>query len=283
MDFYYAADPCYRVKIERDRSWLYRCSRKFSYYAGLEANLFAKSGRTHLLLLTSMEVPDYQRFYGTEQERITVLPPSIENRRLSLEKKAVLRNNVRRRMGWPDDVPVVIFVGSGFATKGLDRAVMACSSAQSNLKFCIVGDGSSGKYEHIAKQLGSSDRVDFLGARDDAWELMAAADLMIHPARSENTGTVLVEALSAGTGVLTTDRCGFSNHVTDSSAGSVLPSPFVQANLEQELESLLSDPWQERAERALQYAAIEDLYSGMDTAVAQVMAFISGGQREVGS
>lgn len=272
MDFYYAADPCYRLRIERDRSIWYQFTRKCRYFKSLEKKLFGMGGHTQLLLITEMEVPDYQAFYGTELERITILPPSIRKRDLTMKGKEALRKEVRKRMHWPDELPVVLFVGSGFATKGLDRAISACAAIQSDLKFCVVGDGKTGEYKTQVKRVAAEDCIDFLGGRDDAWELMAGADLMIHPARSENTGTVLVEALSAGTGVLTTDRCGFSNHISASGAGRVLSSPFDQNALNETLENLLAEPWQERAESALQYAAEEDLYSGMQTAVSKVMS-----------
>ena len=61
--FYYAADPCYRVKIERDRSNFYQRSRKYRYYSELEANLFSRGGTTQLLLLTGMEIPAYQALH----------------------------------------------------------------------------------------------------------------------------------------------------------------------------------------------------------------------------
>lgn len=282
MDFYYAADPCYRVKVERDRSWFYRLTRKCRYYSDLEAGIFSKGGKTRLLLITSMEVPDYRERYGTEAERITVLPPSIRERKLGMREKVALRAEVRAEMQWPDGLPVAVFVGSGFATKGLDRAIAACASAPDTMKLCVVGGGKTASYRRLASRLGAGGRVEFLGARDDAWRLMAAADLMVHPARSENTGTVLVEALSAGTGVLTTDRCGFSNHVAASGAGRVLASPFEQAALDSALAGLLARPWQPRAELALEYAGKEDLYSGMKTAVDEVMAFLNGAQ-SVGS
>ncbi len=267
VDFYYAADPCYRVKIERDRSSIYQISRKFRYYASLESQMFSAESAPQLLLLTAMELADYHRLYGTQAERVTVIPPSIKKRDLDLASKKKQREKVRSHMGWGQKQAIVLFVGSGFATKGLDRAIIASAKCERDLKFCIVGDGKTGKYEQQLKKLSASGRVEFLGARDDAWELMVAADLLIHPARSENTGTVLVEALSAGTGVLTTDRCGFSNHIIASEAGEVLASPFDQDELNRVLEKLLSASWEDRAQVALEYAANEDLYSGMKTAV----------------
>jgi UDP-glucose:(heptosyl)LPS alpha-1,3-glucosyltransferase len=91
---------------------------------------------------------------------------------------------------------------------------------------------------------------------------MSAAELLVHPAYSENTGTILLEALTVGLPVLTTDVCGYAVHVVKAGAGIVLPSPFHQESFNRELAGTLD------AERAaawrtngLAYAAREDLYS----------------------
>jgi hypothetical protein len=42
---------------------------------------------------------------------------------------------------------------------------------------------------------------------------LLGADLLIHPAYNENTGTVLLEALVAGLPVLTTAVCGYAHYI----------------------------------------------------------------------
>lgn len=271
-DYYYAADPCYIERVRHTKPAIHRLGSRYRYMAALEEKIFAHGGDTKVLLLTETERADYIRHYRTEAERLVVLPPSITHRGLEMPGKKDLRSRTREQMGWPSELPVVLFVGSGFATKGLDRAIHAIASSRDQSRLVIAGSGESGRYQKLANRLGAHDRVDFLGARDDAWELMAAADILIHPARSENTGTVLVEALSAGTAVIATDRCGFSNHVRASGTGQVLDSPFDQGALDEGLGAILAEPWEPRAEMALAYALTEDLYSGMETAITEILS-----------
>ena len=61
--------------------------------------------------------------------------------------------------------------------------------------------------------LGLADRISFLGHREDIPELMAAADLLVHPARHDTTGTVILEAVVNGLPVITTSTCGYAHHV----------------------------------------------------------------------
>ncbi|MBO7327885.1 MAG: glycosyltransferase, partial [Lentisphaeria bacterium] len=75
----------------------------------------------------------------------------------------------------------------------------------------------------------------------DVPELIAAADLMIHPARNEAAGAVLLESLACGTPVLCSANCGFSPMVKE--AGSlVLPKLFRQKILNRTLMVALSTP-----------------------------------------
>lgn len=114
----------------------------------------------------------------------------------------------------------------------------------------------------MSRRLGLGDAVHFLGGRDDVPDLLLAADLLVHPARAEAGGIVLLEALVAGLPVITTDVCGYAHHVQEAGAGTVLGSPFRQLALEQAVQRGLDEAWREDCrERALQYASVTDLYS----------------------
>jgi glycosyltransferase involved in cell wall biosynthesis len=67
-----------------------------------------------------------------------------------------------------------------------------------------------------------------------------AADLLVHPAYSETTGTVLVEAIAAGLPSIVTDVCGYAFHVARAKAGIVIASPFQQEAFNQALHDLLT-------------------------------------------
>ena len=94
-----------------------------------------------------------------------------------------------------------------------------------------------------------------------------AADLLLHPAYRENTGTVLIEAMAAGLPVLATDVCGFSYHIEYAGAGEIVPSPFRQETLNQLLVYMLTSEkkkqWQHNG-RA--YIAKTDVFSRAEKA-----------------
>jgi UDP-glucose:(heptosyl)LPS alpha-1,3-glucosyltransferase len=55
---------------------------------------------------------------------------------------------------------------------------------------------------------------------------MAAADLLVHPARNDTTGTVILEAVVNGLPVIASAACGYAQHVASADAGIVVEEPF---------------------------------------------------------
>ncbi|GHU16164.1 hypothetical protein FACS189441_8280 [Betaproteobacteria bacterium] len=111
--------------------------------------------------------------------------------------------------------------------------------------------------------MGLAKRVSILKGRDDIPRFLLGADVLIHPAYNENTGTVLLEALVAGLPVLVTDVCGYAHYITEARAGESLASPFAQEALNAALIRLLTDADRRHTARdnALAYAKTADLYS----------------------
>jgi UDP-glucose:(heptosyl)LPS alpha-1,3-glucosyltransferase len=266
LDVYYGSDPCYVAKTERLKPKWYRWLPRFRHFSELERSAFAAGKPTQILLLTPHEIPLYQKIYGTEATRFHVLPPGITCREFSEEKRAAARTRLRSEQGWTADEQLLLLVGSGFRVKGLDRAIHALASLPETLRaktrLVVIGQNRPDEFAALARKLGVGERVHFLGGRLDVPDWMLAADLYFHPARSESAGMVLLEAMTAGLPVLTTDTCGYAFHVTNAGAGRVLASPFDQEACNRALAEMLTskNSAQWRA-NGLAYAAREDLYS----------------------
>jgi UDP-glucose:(heptosyl)LPS alpha-1,3-glucosyltransferase len=266
LDVYYGADPCYVARIKRLKPSWYRWLPRFRHFAALERAVYAQGAGTQILLLRANEVPVYQQIYRTEAERFHILPPGIARRSFTREQQQEARKRVRRAQGWPSEDRLLLFVGSGFRIKGLDRAIQSLGAlpkaAGTSVRLAIIGQHAPGRFANLARRLGVADRVHFLGGRHDVSDFTLAADLLVHPAYSENTGTILLEALAAGLPVLTTDVCGYACHVAKAGAGVVLPSPFQQEDCNRALcEMLTSHSASTWRANGLAYAAREDLYS----------------------
>lgn len=266
LDVYYGADPCYLAKVARLKPAWFRWLPRFKHFAALERAVYRRGNDTQVLLLKETEIPFYERYYGTEPGRFHLLPPGVSKQNFSEEKRLQVRRRMRAERTWSGDALLLLFVGSGFRVKGLDRAITAFAALPTVLgeraHLVVIGQNHSAEFAAQAGRLGASTRVHFLGGRHDVPDWMLAADAMIHPAYSETAGMVLVEALTFGLPVLTTDVCGYAFHIAKANAGIVLPSPFDQEQCNRALvEMLTSDKSSAWRANGLAYAAKEDLYS----------------------
>ena len=237
-----------------------------------ENAVFAAKEKTHILLLSALQQPEFQQFYQTDSGRFHLLPPGISKDRIAPDNAHEIRVSTRKEWNIGDNEFLLLMVGSGFKTKGLDRILLGLSDLPADLKqrtkLFVIGKDHAESFQRMAKELGITDRVNFLGGRDDIPDFLLASDLLLHPAYNENTGTVLLEALASGLPVLTTDVCGYAGYIEEANAGKVLPSPFQQSLFNQTLKNMLLSPerttWQQNA---LAFTKNADIYSMPERAV----------------
>jgi len=265
LDVYYAADPCFAAKAT-GRSFFYRLLGRTRSFLVAEKAVFGNNAKTHILLLSAAEQKVFRSIYSTDIGRMHLLPPGIQRDRVAPENYTLLRTQVRAKLELSDKDILLLMVGSGFKTKGLDRSLRAVASLpevlRQRVRLYVVGQDNKRLFQRMANSLNISKQVLFLGGRDDVAELMFAADLLLHPAYRENTGTALLEAVAARLPVLVTDVCGYSYHIQDAKCGEVLPSPFDQDYMNRVLLDMIQSDhrsqWQENAQR---YVAEQDIFS----------------------
>jgi UDP-glucose:(heptosyl)LPS alpha-1,3-glucosyltransferase len=282
LDIYYAADPCYAEKIRELHGPLYRLTTRYRYSAALERAVFSPEAATRILLLSEKELPKYIRHYGTPTERFKILPPGIARDRMAPPDARRIREAFRREFNLAERDRLVLMVGSGFRTKGLDRAIRALASLPEELgrrtRLMVVGDDKERAFRRQARKLGIEEQVLFMRGQPDVTRFMLGADLLVHPAYSELAGMVLLEAIIAGLPVLATDICGYAFHIERARAGRVLASPFDQKELNRLLAWMLEAPERGQwSQNGIRYGQVQDLYS-MPEVVADYIEAYAGGR-----
>lgn len=278
LDAYYAGDPCLAAKLAATRPAAVRLLPRYRAMLRQEAAVFGPDADTQILLIAHQEREKFIRHYGTPAERFSLLPPGIDRDRLVwCVPSEADRLKLRCELGIAADDVMILHVGSGFRTKGVDRAITALGSLpeplRSRSRLVVVGKGKPKPFMKIAKSSGVQSRVIFTGARRDVAAFYYTADLLIHPAYSENTGTTLIEAMVCGMPVLVTSNCGFAFHVERAGAGIVLPEPFDQSALNAALAEMIgSERRQQWRDNGRKYCARTDLYGLIEQAVDLILA-----------
>lgn len=109
------------------------------------------------------------------------------------------RADARRALGWRGERRVALFVGAlGDRRKGFDRLLEAWTrlAADPLWDVDLVAAGAGRELEAWRRRAAPlGDRVRLLGFRDDVPRLLAASDVLVHPARYEAYGLGVHEAL----------------------------------------------------------------------------------------
>jgi UDP-glucose:(heptosyl)LPS alpha-1,3-glucosyltransferase len=273
LDWYYAGDVCYQDRVLHSRPFWYRWLNRYRVWASLERAVFAPERQTKIMLLSQQAGAVYRQAYQTEGTRFYALPPGIERRDMTLQERVAMREAQLNAYQIPADHLLLLMVGSGFHTKGLDRSLQSLGALPRDLRarthLMVIGQGDRKAYASTLHRLQIEDHVLFLGGRSDVPHFLAAADLLLHPSRHENTGTVLLEALSLGLPVLTTAACGYAHYIEEARAGVVLPIDFNQLAWNQALCDLAISP-EKRAHyssQGLAFSKISDWYGLHERAV----------------
>ena len=274
LDVYYAADPCY---IDRfvDKPRINKLNPRYRFYASVENAVFGVESKTVCLMISDVQTELFKRHYQTPLSRLVMLPPGIDadrRRPIDADKR---KEFFREQLGIDLQSTVLLMVGTGFKTKGVDRSIAALASLPDKLRattqLLVVGEDNIPVYESMAADAGVSKKVLFMGGRADVPEFLLSADFLLHPARKENTGTVILEAMVAGLPMLVTEVCGYAKYVELSNAGNIIPSPFEQQVLNKMLlDMLTSTEKQTWSSNALDFAETEDLYSMPEKAVEAI-------------
>jgi glycosyltransferase involved in cell wall biosynthesis len=149
-----------------------------------------------------------------------------------------------RAAGGGRPVRRLLAVGRLERQKGFDVLIDSLSAFEfpDDLSVRIAGEGSlRGALEARVRSLGLSDTVEFLGWRTDVADLLAEADLLVHPARWEGFGLVLLEAMRAAVPIVATSVGAIPEVVIDGETG-MLVAPDDANALGAAIASLVADP-----------------------------------------
>nr|WP_249790227.1 glycosyltransferase [Bradyrhizobium yuanmingense] len=157
------------------------------------------------------------------------MPLIVHQERIEAAKARVDRSDVRNALNIPLAATVAISIAVDPLQKGIDR-VLEAAVRQPNLYVVIVGS-EKGWLRRRIKRLGLKDRARLVPYTSDVMRLLRAADFLVHPARLEAAGQVILESLLAGVPAIVSDICGYATEVVRSGAGLVVKEPITNETL----------------------------------------------------
>lgn len=260
-DIYRAGDGVHRrwldIRLER-ASGIERLGIALSpyhrYVCDAELRMFEHPRLRAVICNSNMVREEILRAFRIDPEKLRVIYNGIDVEHFDPAQRDAVRGAARAELGAQPRDTVFLFVGSGFARKGLDTAIDALAFAGfAGFRLAVVGrDREAARYAARAERAGLGERVRFLGAREDVRPLYAAADCLVLPTRYDPFPNTVLEALAMGLPAIVSRRCGAAEIVQPGVNGWVCEADDVPglARLMHDADRAMRDPSLGAAARA---------------------------------
>src|SRR5882672_9585218 len=172
-DLYRAGDGVHAQWLHNRRAILSRLGRVgralnpyHRYVLGAERRLF-ESPRLRAVICNSRMVRDeIQRGFRVNPGKLHVIYNGVDLEHFHPRAREALRGKTRAELGCHPRDTLFLFVGSGFARKGLDAALAAAKNE--SFWLLVVGrDREEPRFRDLSRKLNLENRVRFLGGKED--------------------------------------------------------------------------------------------------------------------
>jgi D-inositol-3-phosphate glycosyltransferase len=236
------------------------------------------------------DVDDLVQLYGADRRRLSMIPCGVD----LTEFRPLPRAQARRELGWDAHEPVILQLGRMVPRKGVETAIRGVAVLREQhgvaCRLAIVGGETRhpdpvatpeiGRLQAIARELGVSDLVTFIGSRDRSQLPLyySASDIFVTTPWYEPFGITPLEAMACGLPVVGSAVGGIKMSVADGQTGFLVP-PHEPAALAERLALLVRRPdlraqmgerGRQRVERLFTWQRVTAALAGVYADVAQI-------------
>ncbi|QDT94230.1 Capsular glucan synthase [Gimesia algae] len=203
------------------------------------------------LAAVSVATRDFHISRGLDSERVTVCYNGVDVERFQPRPAT---GALKQELGLQPETKLCLTIGQIGLRKGQDvlaeAARLLAERGDQRTHFLLVGERHSQKQESIDFDLalnvafgrpGLKGRLHRLGYREDIKYLMNEADLLVHPAKQEPLGRVLLEAIASGLPIVATDVGGTEEIVTHEISALLVPPGNADA-LAEAMSRMVNEP-----------------------------------------
>lgn len=245
QDLFRAGDGCHveylarRARVAgRWREYLDRINPRHRAFLKLEARLFTDPRLKMVLANSRQGAEEIVRHYGWPREKIRIIWNGLDQDIFHPGLRLLHREKVRQELKLPSDISLILFVGSGYARKGLKELIQALAHVP--VILLVAGRDNARPYARLARRLKVDRRVVFLGPRSDVSRLYGTADVFVLPSWYEPFSNACLEAMAAGLPVVTTRETGAAEAIREGVNGFLVDFPVDPRVLAEMIERALT-------------------------------------------
>lgn len=172
-----------------------------------------------------------QHYFLTKAKEVQVIPNFIENANLQKSDSGLKSKQV-------------IAVGRLSPVKRFDLLIRSWQQAESqkHFKLLILGDGPEfNNLQRLIVELGLAGSVELMGAVKNPEEHISKSSVLVHPAKHEGFGLVVLEAMAMGVPAIAFASCtGVRSIIEDGQNGYLLDGEETPENLARHIDMHLN-------------------------------------------
>jgi len=154
---------------------------------------------------------------------------------LKLPNKIFSRKKIRKEFRIPEKARVITFLSAFNVGKGVDmlfKLIERSKELPANTYFLIFGNGA--EREKIIKLAQTNERVLYNGKlpHDEIYKAYKASDVVLMPSKYEPFSRIVVESISMGTPVVSSNKGGGKEVIIDGKTGFLVDSEKVEEWIE---------------------------------------------------
>jgi UDP-glucose:(heptosyl)LPS alpha-1,3-glucosyltransferase len=180
------------------------------YVCRAEKAMFEHPRLRAVICISQMVKADVQRHFRVQPEKLHIIYNGVDLLHFSPDQSRALRGEARAKLGCSSRDTVFLFVGAGFARKGVGAAIAALAKTRNDALWLAIvgGDRHEQRFVQMARDAGVSGRVRFLGGQRDVRPFYAAADCVLLPSLYDPFGSTVLEGFAMGRPAIVSTGCG---------------------------------------------------------------------------
>ncbi|MFH1044070.1 MAG: glycosyltransferase family 4 protein [Pseudomonadota bacterium] len=173
-----------------------------------EKRLFASPRLRAVICNSNMVKEEVRRYFDLAEDKLHVIYNGVDLAAFNPALRGEWRARKRAELGLGDSTAAFLFVGSGFARKGLPQLLRAMTGVRGAHLIVVGEDRELALMQGRVGDMKLADRVHFTGGQDDVKPWYGMADCFVLPTLYDPFPNAALEAMASGLPLITTMQCG---------------------------------------------------------------------------
>jgi UDP-glucose:(heptosyl)LPS alpha-1,3-glucosyltransferase len=196
------------------------------YTLAAEKRLFESPRLRAVICNSNMVKEEVRRHFGLAEDKLHVIYSGVDLAAYNPALREEWRARKRAEFGIADSAMVFLFVGSGFARKGVPQLLRAMTGVRGARLIVVGKDRELALMQRTAGDMKLGDRVHFTGGQDDVKPWYGMADCFVLPTLYDPFPNAALEAMACGLPLITSLQCGAAEFVESGVEGYVCRDPL---------------------------------------------------------